>query len=342
MKFWKPLKAKTTLFETSAFWITVSLFGSAAFIFAVVKFHDSTAPKAPVVSKEFFEYLFANLSQPALIAGLSLPLLGLIASHLRSIQTKDQIEAQEQQNIFSNYSKHREFFTDLFKDEGLLSGDSELTGKAYELHSILYPDAQSGSLGPSSSKISTFHELRESSIYVLESCKRINWEAPTPSEKLFESLDRHKALMSKGLSLKGTFCWQTDGLPALSEILRRLTITHQHLAIAATFFAFNDCSKQFEFIHQCMEEAHGHIRTVQTEQNMLTQLTEIADSRQGQDAKINEWLESELVKFLSENREDKLAFIEQKLSNYENGGKTFDEVSLLSKRQKVSSEGYTS
>lgn len=336
MNLWTPLEARSTLFKTSAFRITISLFGGTALIYAALKLTSSEVPSTPILSRKYFEYLFDTLGEPVLIAGLALPLLGLIASHLRSIQTKDQIETQEEQNIFSNYSKHREFFNELFKDEGLFGNKSDswaeelgLTGKAHELHALLYPNAQTGSLYPSAEKIPQFENVISSTEALLASSLKVTWKNKGAPYELAKKVGQHLQLLERSFKLQGRLFQERHELSSIATMVNCLAVTHKDLVAATTFITFNECSQQFEKMHDLVYKALEHLRAVTREQQLLDQLTELAETRERQSQPMSGYLKSGLSDFLSNDTETKLAFIERKISSYSNSIETIQQVREL-------------
>ena len=91
------------------------------------------------------------------MAGLALPLLGLIASHLRSVQSKQQIETQQEQNKFSNYLAHREQFNTFFSEDKPLDDLSNIS--KWQIYGRLFPNAQEADFRVTSSLHKLFAEI---------------------------------------------------------------------------------------------------------------------------------------------------------------------------------------
>ena len=79
------------------------------------------------------------------IAGLSIPLVAMVAAVHRSSQTAEQIRVQHEQNIFSNYFKHLEEFNNRFHDKDFIYST---WGSVEALHRYIYPDSQNGNIEP--------------------------------------------------------------------------------------------------------------------------------------------------------------------------------------------------
>ncbi|MEZ8274022.1 hypothetical protein AB6C54_23405 [Vibrio splendidus] len=94
------------------------------------------------------EYFWKTFHIPLTIASSSLPLVGLVALNHRSEQTAKQIEVAQEQNIFTNYYKHREEFIK-YVDNQL--PDREVN--TLHAHRVLFPNSKKsvkGTFKPSS------------------------------------------------------------------------------------------------------------------------------------------------------------------------------------------------
>lgn len=145
------MDANTTLLESSAFRWTVRVFGYSALLYAAIVILNFDSEGLEPISPAYLHAVVANLKNPALIAGISLPLLGLIASHLRSLQTKKQIETQQEQNVFSNYLAHRDQFNKFMEEEKPLASISSIS--KWELYGRLFPQSEKGNFKVRSSLI---------------------------------------------------------------------------------------------------------------------------------------------------------------------------------------------
>jgi hypothetical protein len=94
------------------------------------------------------EYFWKTFHIPLTIASSSLPLVGLVALNHRSEQTAKQIEVAQEQNIFTNYYKHREEFIK-YVDNQL----PDWKVNALHAHRVLFPNSKKsvkGTFKPSS------------------------------------------------------------------------------------------------------------------------------------------------------------------------------------------------
>lgn len=329
MKIWQPLKADCTLFRSSAFQITALIFGLIAVIYAKISFGESKAPDSGMFTAAYLSYLYQNLSRPALIAGLSLPLLGLIASHLRSIQTLNQIQAQEDQNTFSNYAKHREFFFDFFKDEQLFSGESAFTTKAYEIYALLYPGSKAGFLEPSTDKIDAPEKLTSSSERLFAECEKTSWKNESIPSDLQNAVDKHSQILTKKLGVQDRFFQPSSKLSDIAERITRLRVTHKDLFAVSNFYTYNSCSKQFEHIASQLEGADNHLRAVLQEQNLLTQVFDVPGNSPNVTFIQSDFVREGLTKFLNKDAEEKLGHIDQRLLSHPKRHEIMKELRLL-------------
>ncbi|MEH6559799.1 MAG: hypothetical protein V7713_00070 [Marinobacter sp.] len=154
---WKKMDANTTLLESSAFRWTVRVFGYSALLYAAVVILNYDSGDLEPLSPAHLHSVVANLKNPALIAGISLPILGLIASHLRSLQTKKQIETQQDQNVFSNYLAHRDQFNKFMDEENPLTNVSSIS--KWEMYGRLFSTSEKGNFKVSSTLVRFFETL---------------------------------------------------------------------------------------------------------------------------------------------------------------------------------------
>ncbi|MCW9010445.1 hypothetical protein [Marinobacter sp.] len=189
-RLWKHMDAETTLLESSAFRWTVRIFGYTAMLYAAIVVLNTGPSGHEPLSPEYLNELVASLKSPALIAGISLPLLGLIASHLRSIQTKVQIETQQQQNTFSNYLAHRGQFNEFMQEEEPLKNISTIS--KWTLYGLLFPKAEDGNFEISPTLVSLFQSLPkriENLRHDLESAKYNNRSMQAQIEKKIKDME---------------------------------------------------------------------------------------------------------------------------------------------------------
>ncbi len=245
-----------------------------------------------------------------------MPLLGLIASHLRSIQTINQIETQEKQNTFSNYAKHREFFFEFFKDEQLFSRESGLTTKAYEIYALLYPKARNGLLEPMTTKISDIEKLTESSENILAESWKVNWKTETTPVELQRAVDGHTHLLTEKLRMQDRFLLPSSRLADLAQRITRLRVTHDDLFAASNFYTFNSCSKLFEQIATEIKAADDHLRRVLEQQNLLAQVFDVPENNGDITLTNSDFMRNGLEEFLRSGVDEKLGYIENRLISH--------------------------
>lgn len=142
---WQNLGQSKTLFDSSAFRLTIAL---SIFLALGYTFIDSISHP----SFTFHQDLLKHLTPPALIIGSFLPIIALLANHHRSIQTARQIdnaqislEISEEQNLFSNFIKHKEIFEDIFKKKQLFEIDNVFSDSDI-IYDQIYSEALEGNL----------------------------------------------------------------------------------------------------------------------------------------------------------------------------------------------------
>lgn len=250
------MKPETTLFRSSAFQVVALLFIVLAFAQAYTNFSVNPIPRSALTeiydaqsTKLIANNLYENLRLPTLLAGLSLPILGLLASHLRSIQTKSQIEKTETQNRFSNYIDHRNLFIEIFRSEALFSGDSSLQAKEYQLHSNLYKGSyRTGNLLAQIPNPDEFHQVTEPGLKeLINDCRNINWRMPEFFHEADQSLSDFTQSISKAFQVRfdDSYFTENDLGGFLGKFVRARTGVHD-LYVASSFFDYNQVSKELE------------------------------------------------------------------------------------------------
>jgi len=135
---------EATLFTSHAFWfaIIVPILSSASLILIASCLSELSPDFSAAGMRNFYE-LF---KLPLALAGLSIPCAALVASHLRSIQTADQIkqqasqmQRQASQDAFSNYLEHRKQFLSFY--DTVKPFKSELKLPSWKLYDVLFPEA---------------------------------------------------------------------------------------------------------------------------------------------------------------------------------------------------------
>lgn len=154
---WKKIEANTALLDSSAFRWTTRIFVYTAIFYATVVITEFDFRNFNPFSSTRLQELVLALKNPALIVGISLPILGLLASHLRSIQTKKQIETQQEQNVFSNYLAHRGQFNEFMKEEAPLRPISTIS--KWAMYGRLFPNAENGDFEIDSNLFDLFRTL---------------------------------------------------------------------------------------------------------------------------------------------------------------------------------------
>lgn len=158
---WTPIEPKISLSESSLFRLVVRVLAYPALFFAALALGSIDFSDHPIASPETLGLLFSRLKQPVILAGLALPLLGLIASHLRSVQAKEQIEnqqlqieTQQFQNKFSNYLAHRDQFNSFFKEDEPMEGLSDIS--KWQIYGRLFPNAQEANFAVNDALVELF------------------------------------------------------------------------------------------------------------------------------------------------------------------------------------------
>lgn len=156
-------KIKTKLsdqFDPHSSFITLPIVWQAIFLLVGISTFISVViicntPIAWDFSADGFNYFISTFRFPIAILALIIPIIALLAASHRSEQTKEQIRAANQQNIFTNYYKHLEEFK---KYVDTLKIPSVTDIEIRKLHRELFPDALDGNLSPN---INLAHEFAQ-------------------------------------------------------------------------------------------------------------------------------------------------------------------------------------
>lgn len=166
LRWWDKLAPQRTLFESSAFRVTGIIFFGCGLIYATSNFLNYPRAYPEPLSPEFFAFLYNVLKTPVLVAGISLPILGLIASHLRSLQTKEQIESQQEQNIFSNHLEHRKHFREFYESHQPFGESSKFS--VWDIYDSVFTSSQNGVFFADEEVLNLFNEISKSVGEILE------------------------------------------------------------------------------------------------------------------------------------------------------------------------------
>ena len=131
------------------------------------------------------------------IAALVFPLVALVASNHRSIQTVAQIQAAEQKNSFENYLKHKDFFEDRIKK----ITDKNLEGiDLNKLYNVVFTKNNAKTFDPHVRGVNDFiFSLEESFIFLMRNQKEISY---TSYLRFVDVFFRIKHIYSKYSGLK--------------------------------------------------------------------------------------------------------------------------------------------
>ena len=284
---WRKMTPETTLFRSSSFQVVALSFIVLAFAQAHTNFSvnpistpELAETEGPEFVKAIADNLYENLRLPTLLAGLSLPILGLLASHLRSIQTKSQIEKTETQNRFSNYIGHRNLFIETFRSESLFSEDSSLQAKEYQLHSNLYRGSyKTGNLLAQIPKPDEFHQSTKPKFEeLMNDCTHINWRMPDFSHEAEQSLYDFTKSLAKAFQVRFDDRYYTSkDLGGLLEKLTRARAGVHDLYIASSFFDYNEVSRELENIDRELLSEIERLRKVRTTVFVLERIAQNVD-----------------------------------------------------------------
>lgn len=146
MKIWDGMDPHRTLFETSLVRLAILIPSILAIGASTLVFLDpATRDQIGLSNLDGIQAIYRSLTIPFLILSLAIPFTALVAGHHRSLQNRHQIQVQDQQNIFSNYVKHRELFIDFCSQSNPLP---QVAKPSHEIYAIVFPNAEEGVLEP--------------------------------------------------------------------------------------------------------------------------------------------------------------------------------------------------
>ena len=153
-KIGQPMKPTNHLHDTGVF--RAAIYGPAllGLGLAIIGFVNSNLE--PNLTFDGFNTFISKFKLPIAVAGLSIPLGALVASHHRSIQSASQIIEQNEQNIFSNYLEHRRYFLAFIEEHEPFE---QLNVSAPHLYQRLFPESADGSLKPANEELDELIKL---------------------------------------------------------------------------------------------------------------------------------------------------------------------------------------
>jgi len=139
---WNSLNESNTLFEASLFWCVLAIFSLLFLSYSCFELKSHSISEHSHIG----EYFYHAFQKPAIIFGLSLPIIALIANHHRSLQTYKQIETAKENNYFNNHLQHLEQFKKYIYDRDLFSNRSAISIIPNKVHASIYSSSLDGDL----------------------------------------------------------------------------------------------------------------------------------------------------------------------------------------------------
>ncbi len=233
-KIGKPMEATNHLHDTRIFRMAVYGPVVVALFLAVLGYCNS-----PVESNwtlQGFNSFISLFKLPIGIAGLAIPFAALIASHHRSIQSASQIASQQNQNIFSNYVKHKEYFGKYLEDENLLNGKTSFKAENKQVYNVLFPFAAEGDLKPH--LLLTHEEKEQIGHLVLQAVnlsEEITWKSQDQLRSLGICIAQLRAEIQHSFNLEIINPNYALSVENLLIELKTIITTIDHLSSASTF-----------------------------------------------------------------------------------------------------------
>lgn len=201
---------------------------------------------------------------PLGIASLALPIVAVVAANHRSMQTAQQIKAQNSQNIFSNHLEHKDFFAK-FIDERKPFGS--LTIQTARLYEALFPKAVDGDLKPNQA---LFREILTDVRYTLiaishqisANISTKNFTLPSVGESTLRNRTRalEKLLSEKLIPIEATEIndLHEDPVDSLNRFQRKLYTLTTGLVKCANFHRYYMPEQEAEEIVELCSELNEH------------------------------------------------------------------------------------
>lgn len=198
---------------------------------------------------------------PLGVASLSIPLGALVASHHRSVQSASQIYAQESQNVFSNFIKHKEYFGKYLDEEKILEGDFSFRAKDKKLYQALFPLAQKGKR---EFILAEDRQVRVTIALDAMSSKvgALRWDDRSQLDAAWHTLSLLKKTISEEFLLQISDYVNTTDLENLLNQVKKIQITLDQIHSAASLFEDTQDTFQLYLWMQKAEREKDHLNEI--------------------------------------------------------------------------------
>lgn len=310
----KPMEPTNHLHDTRMF--RAAIYGPVLLSLLLAIIGQMNSGLEPNLSFQGFNTFLINFKLPIGFAGLAIPLGALVASHHRSIQAASQIESQQNQNTFSNYVKHKEYFEKFLDEQGLLTGNNSFEAKDKKIYHVLFPRAQNGDFNFKLDSIE--HEYIEEKIVNLTSkVQSFTWREKSNSEDLIGSLVELKEVVADQFDLR-----ISDVIPGTSAEHLQSQVVNLHSAFsdiytAATFFNENDDDPMRIYdwaLHT--RTLSRYFEEIKKYEYVLKRIKEISEkTNAGSHVMVSEAQKDDFLSLLGNDAKEKLSQIESSLSH---------------------------
>ncbi|MBN7770475.1 hypothetical protein KUV44_12290, partial [Marinobacter daepoensis] len=275
------------------------------------------SPVEPEWTLTGFNNFVALFKLPIGLASIAIPLAALVASHHRSIQTASQIISQQEQNTFSNYVKHREYFSKFIDEEGLLNGKSSFKAVNKKVYDILFPFAAQGDLNSSpllnEDDVERIDELIS---YTVRAAQQVDWATTDNIEDLKDLIDELRSEIQVLFSLEVIDPYNGISIENILYEIMKIRTTLQHLSSASSFLDPYSGDEHFEEWSHELSKANSALKTVRNFELAEERLKDISNSGARNGVVIlNEAQAKNIRDLLGENSSIKIKFLTKKYEN---------------------------
>ncbi len=263
---------------------------------------------------------------PIGVAGLSIPLGALVASHHRSVQSASQITAQESQNIFSNFLKHKEYFGKYLDEEKILSGDFSFRAKDKKLYQALFPLAQKGNrefILAEDRQMRLTIALNELSAEV----GALRWDERSKLDAAWQALNTLKRVIAEEFLLQISDYVNQKDIETLLNQVQNVQVTLDQIHSAASLF--EQTQDTFQLYHWMRQAAvdKDRLASIKNFDDASIRVRDLCSTiKQASGQRLTEEQIRSVYRLLGKEHEIKLAFIRKDLSQMHSINLVIDQI----------------
>lgn len=321
----RPMSPTEHLLDTQIFRLAiVGPIISASIIAAVGLYNSGVTAEWSLSGFNNFVDLF---KLPLGVAGLSIPLGALVASHHRSVQSASQIDAQDSQNTFSNFLQHKEYFGRYIDQEQILQGDFSFRAKDKKIYQALFPLAQKGNrefILAEDKRNQIAHALGNLATKV----ELLNWNNLSKFELAWQALEVAKSAISDEFLLQISDYVHKKNVETLLNQVHNIQITLDHIHSAASLFEQSkDAFQLYSWMNQA-GEIRNNLQDIHNFQCAKKRICELSPTVKNNPGHVLSSDQVHSVHILLGNEEaEKLAYLREDLADFQNIDMVIDQLS---------------